>query len=106
MSNPTASRILYAAAIVVSYALTAFAIQLGAGKVPISDDWQWVVPIVSAVVTGMLTLLPRAGSEGLAQQVDALKARGVHRSDMRVVTTEEAIRGIANAPPPDEGRMP
>lgn len=92
MSNPYVSRFLYGAAIIASYALTAFAIQLGAGRVPISDDWQWVVPILSAVVTGLLTLLPRVGSEHIAMQTDALKARGVPRHEMVVLSEAEAVQ--------------
>lgn len=44
--------------------------------------------------------LARFGSEGLAKQVDALKARGVPRSDMVVVTQGEADRAFAAPPPP------
>ena len=106
MSNPYVSRILYGVAVVLSYALTSFGIQLGAGKVPISPDWEWVVPILSAVVTGLLTLLPRVGYEHVAQQTDSMVARGYRRRDLVVVTQDEAIQGIASAPPPDEGRMP
>ncbi len=52
------------------------------------------------------SFLPRGGSEDLARQVNLLKAQGVQRKDMVVVTTDEAIEGIAEAPPPDAGRMP
>lgn len=105
MTNPLVSRALYALAVIANFVLTAFAIQLGAGKVPIPEASQWTVPLISAAVTAALMFLPRAGAEDLARQVDALKQAGVPRRQMVVVSQEEAIRGIANAPPPDEGRM-
>ncbi len=73
-------------------ALGAFAIQLAGGKVPIPEAWAWTIPILLAVVTTASTLLPRAGSEGLAAQVDALKSQGIEKRDMVVLPVDEAVR--------------
>lgn len=75
----------YATLAVLSALLTAFAVQLGAGKVPIPDDWQWVVPILSAGLVAVTSLLPRIGSEPISSQVDALRERGYQRKDLRVI---------------------
>lgn len=90
MSGVSYSRVLYAAGCVVNLALTAFAIQLGAGNVPIPTSLIWTVPILTAVVTGLMAFLPRVGSEPIAQQVNALAAQGVHKRDMAVVQKEDA----------------
>lgn len=88
--NPTANRVALGALILLNVALGAFAIQLAAGAVPIPEAWAWVVPILLAVVTAATTLLPRVGSENLAQQVNALAAQGVRKRDMRVVPWDDA----------------
>jgi hypothetical protein len=106
VSNPAVSRVLYIFLFCLNLVIGAFLIQLGAGKVPIPDTWQWATPLLLAGLNGLAMFLPRAGGEFIAQQVDALKARGVARRDMVVVTQEEAVVGIANAPPPDAGRHP
>lgn len=100
MNTTIANRALYGLVIVASYGLTAFAVQLGAGKVPIPDEWEWVLPILSAVVTATLTLLPRVGNEGIAAQSDALKARGIPKHEQVLVTKDEAAVALAVAPTP------
>lgn len=84
LTNPAVSRVLYIAAVVLNYGLTAFAIELGKGNVPIPTQWQWIIPILSAVVTALLMFLPRYGGELIARQVDRLKSQGVRRRDMQV----------------------
>lgn len=106
-TSPAVSRILQIAAVIASFVLTAFAIELGKGTVPISEEWRWTVPIINAAVTGALIFLPRPGSERLAAQVDDLKARGVPKSDMLVVTQEEAAAAFAaNTAPGDRPFTP
>lgn len=94
-SNPVVTRAGYALAIVLSYGLTAFAIQLGAGKVPIPEAWQWTVPIIGALITASLMLLPRPGAVNLAQQVDQLAAQGIQKRDMVVMPRRQAERMMA-----------
>lgn len=106
MSKPFWNRAIYIAAIVFSYALSQFAIELGKGTVPIPPEWQWVVPILNAAITGALMFRPRVGYEDIAQQTDLMTAQGHKKRDLVVVTQHEAVVGIANAPPPDVGRMP
>lgn len=89
MTNTTSPRLALGALLLLNLALGAFAIQLAAGKVPIPEAWAWAVPILQAVVMGATTLLPRAGSENLAAQVDALKADGVDKRDMVVVASSD-----------------
>lgn len=93
MTQAMMSRVLYALAVVANFVLTAFAIQLGGGRVPISADWQWAVPLITAAVTGAMMFLPRVGSESISVQVDALKAQGVAKQDMLVVPKDD-IEGI------------
>lgn len=88
--SPTANRVALGALVLLNVALGAFAIQLAAGAVPVPESWAWVVPILLAVVTAATTLLPRAGSETLASQVDTLQAQGVRKRDMRVVPWDDA----------------
>lgn len=102
-TNPAISRVLQGAAVIASFVLTAFAVELGKGTVPIPEQWQWTVPILNAAITGALIFLPRPGSERLAAQVDHLKAQGVPKSDMMVVTQEEAAAAFAaNVAPGDQ----
>jgi hypothetical protein len=96
------SRIALGALILVNIALGAFAIQLAAGKVPIPESWAWTVPILQAVVVAATALLPRAGSEEIAGQVDALRAGGVPRSEMVVLSKDEAAPRLAGALSPDQ----
>lgn len=110
MSNPYVSRALYGLAIIANYGLTAFAIQLGAGKVPIPDRWEWAVPILSAVVTATLILLPKGGHENLSADADALVGRVDERTgrvirhrDLTVVTKEQAVDAIVR---PEEMNAP
>ncbi len=106
MSSPLVNRALYAALCVMNLVIGAVILEIGRGTVPIPKEYEWTVPIILAALNGIALFLPRVGAEGIAQQVDILKARNVKRSDMVVVTQQEALEGIANAPPPDEGRMP
>lgn len=89
MSNPMTSRALYALAVIANFVLTSFAIQLGAGRVPIPEAWEWITPLISAAVTGALMFLPRAGAEHIAQQVDLLSEQGVRKRDMVVVAKDD-----------------
>lgn len=89
MSAATRSRVLYAVGVIANFALTAFAVQLGAGKIPIPEAWSWVVPILAAIVTGAMMFLPRVGSEPISVQVDALTAQGFSKRDLAVVPKNE-----------------
>lgn len=102
MSNPSVSRALYALAVIANFVLTSFAIQLGAGRVPIPEAWEWITPLISAAVTGALMFLPRAGAEHIAQQVDILASQGVRKRDMVVLEKTEAEACFPSAA--DEGR--
>ena len=92
--NATISRVALGALILLNVALGAFAVQLAAGKVPVPETWAWAVPILLAVVTAATALLPRAGSEGIAQQVDALREQGYHRADLTVVPKDQATPAV------------
>lgn len=52
---------MYGGLAVLNLALNALSIQLGAGNVPIPSSLDWTVPILSAVLVGVTTLLPRIG---------------------------------------------
>ena len=43
--------------VVLVYVLQQFAIELGAGHVPIPDEWRWIVPILGAFIAGVLTAI-------------------------------------------------
>jgi len=49
----------YGTLAVLNLMLTAFAVELGAGRVPIPAEAQWVVPVLVAGLTGATMLLPR-----------------------------------------------
>ena len=83
--SPIAVRLLYITLVLLNLALGAFALQLGAGKVPIPADWQWTVPIIMAVVTGAGMFLPKAGREDISALVGEV---GVNRA--RAVLTDAA----------------
>lgn len=91
MSSPFVSRTLYALAMIANFVLTAFAIQLGAGKVPIPPGWEWTIPLIAAAVTGAMMFLPRAGSEPISMQVDRLQAQGYAKREMIVVPDLTAL---------------
>jgi hypothetical protein len=73
--------------------LTALVPQLMDPTMP-ALNWRTVLGTgITAVLTAYGgSLLPRSGSTGLARQVDALKADGVPKSDMVVVSQEQADR--------------
>jgi hypothetical protein len=109
MSDPMARTILL---YVLSIAAGAAAAGLGvlATQLAGADPINWR-PIIAAaigpIVAGLAaSRLPRPEGAALAAQIDSLKAQGVPRAEMVVVSQEEAIRGIAEAPPPDAGRLP
>ena len=54
----------YLALMFVSGALAQFAIELGAGHVPVPIEWRWVVPILSAGIVALTPLLPQVGGDG------------------------------------------
>lgn len=84
--HPLLNRALQAGAVILSFVLTAFAIELGKGTVPIPAEYQWLVPIINAAVTGALIFLPRPGSEMLARQVDHFRSEHhLSRADLQVV---------------------
>jgi hypothetical protein len=91
-TNPAVNRVLQASAVILSFVLTAFAIELGKGTVPIPDQYQWLVPIINAAVTGALIFLPRPGSEMLARQVDHFRTEHqLSRSDLKVVPADPVV---------------
>lgn len=92
MSNPMVTRALYGALGVTNLIITALILQIGKGVVPFPDGWEWTIPIVVAALNGIALALPRLGGEPIAQQVDTLKAEGVARRDMRVVSTAHLRR--------------
>jgi lipopolysaccharide export LptBFGC system permease protein LptF len=55
--NNTRAAIGGAIAIIVTYTLQQFAVELGAGHVPIPEAWHWTVPIVTALIGGVLATL-------------------------------------------------
>lgn len=101
MTGPTLNRVLYAALAILNLMIGALLVEIGKGTVPIPEQWQWAVPVLLAALNGLALFLPRVGSEGLSVQVDALKAKGVHKDDMVVVTQDEAVGGIVNPADPD-----
>lgn len=90
--NPLINRLLQVAAVVLSFTLTAFAIELGKGTVPIPPEYQWTVPILNAAITGLLIFLPRPGSERLAREVDHWRSEHhLSRSDLTVVPSDPRV---------------
>jgi hypothetical protein len=77
-----------------------------AGADPI--NWRPVIAAaIGPIVAGLAaSRLPRPEGAALAAQIDTLKDQGIARRDMVVVTQEEAVKGMQNAPPPDGDRMP
>lgn len=54
--------------VIVFYTLQQFAIELGAGHVPIPAEYQWTVPIATALITGVAsTLTPTMRREAPAE---------------------------------------
>ena len=98
LTDPIVSRMLYASAVVGNLALGAFSVQLAAGAVPLPTGWAWAVPILQAAITGLMMFLPRAGAEDIAAQVDDLKATGVPKRDMVVLSRDEAIERVVDDP--------
>lgn len=43
--------------VVFTYVMQQFAIELGAGHVPIPEQWQWTVPILTALIAGVLAVI-------------------------------------------------
>lgn len=81
--------------------LAALAVQL-TGVDPI--NWRPViVAALGPIVTGLLaTQLTRVGSEGIAAQVDSLKAAGTPKRDMVVVHQDDAAALVADALTPTQ----
>lgn len=52
---------LYGLLTVLNAGLAQFALELGAGNVPVPPEWRWVVPIAVAALTSATALLPRMG---------------------------------------------
>jgi len=46
-----------AATIVLVFVMQQVAIELGAGHIPIPDEWRWTVPILTALCAGVLAVL-------------------------------------------------
>jgi hypothetical protein len=65
-------------------------------------NWRIVVGTgITAIVTAYGgSRLPRSGSTAIASQVDALKAQGVPRHEMVVVSQDEAVSALAATPDP------
>lgn len=51
----------YALLIVGAAMIGQFAVELGAGRVPIPDSWSWCVPILLAGLQALGAFLPRPG---------------------------------------------
>jgi hypothetical protein len=85
-------------------ALGVLAVQL-AGTDPIM--WRPVAAAaIGPIVTGLAAMqLTRLGSEGIAAQVDTLKAGGTARSEMVVLSQDEAVPRLAGALSPDQVRQ-
>lgn len=104
------------ARVILLYALSVLAGALVAGlsvlatQLAGADPINWRPVLAAAIgplVAGLAaSRLPRPEGAILARQIDTLKARGIDRKEMLVVTQEEAVRGIAEAPPADTGRLP
>lgn len=54
---------LYGVLILLNIGLTQFAVELGAGHVPVPEAVRWIVPIVTALLTGLGALLPKLTAE-------------------------------------------
>lgn len=61
--------ILYGGLMVANAVLCQLAIELGAGRVPLPESWQWVVPILSAGLVALTSLLPRIGAERTVEKL-------------------------------------
>ena len=59
----TRHAIAYGALILLNVALSQFGLELAKGNVPVPADILWSVPIVTAVLTALGMLLPRAGAK-------------------------------------------
>lgn len=91
-TNPGLNRVLQAGAVILSFLLTAFAVELGKGTVPIPQSYAWTVPIINAGITGALIFLPRPGSEMLARQVNHFRSKhNLSRSDLKVVPADPDV---------------
>jgi hypothetical protein len=95
-------------------ALAAFAVGCATALVPQLMDvsqpalnWRIVLGTgITAVITAYGgAMLPRAGSTGIAAQVDTLKAGGTARSEMVVLSQDEAAPRLAGALSPDQVRQ-
>lgn len=53
MNRQQAHGLLYIVIMVLVAALVEFSHQLGAGKVPIPDSWEWVVPIATTALISL-----------------------------------------------------
>jgi hypothetical protein len=101
------NRLLYAGAVIANLVLSALAIQLGTGRIPIPEGWAWAVPILSAAITGALMFLPRAGSETISAQVNSLAEMGIRRRDMLVVPKPTSpVRAPVSEPNPVQADQP
>lgn len=72
MTTAVNNRLSYAGLVVLNLVIGALLVQIGNGSVPISKDWQWVVPILLALLNGVAMFLPRVGHEDVAQLVDSV----------------------------------
>lgn len=57
-------RVAYGALVVINVALGAFYLELGAGNVPIPEEYRWLTPIVSAAIVALCAMLPRLNGGG------------------------------------------
>jgi hypothetical protein len=110
MSNPYVSRALYGVLAILGAGVTALIPLLLSGSVPIPKEWVWATPVVIAMLIALAALLPKGGHEEISAQVDALvgkpDARGniIRHRDLTVVTKDEAIDAISDAPDNQIGR--
>lgn len=84
MNQSNATLIGYSTLAILNAILMQFAVELGAGRVPIPDAWRWAVPIASAGLVALTALLPRLRAGDTAP---------VARVDVNVGTPAEVTRG-------------
>jgi hypothetical protein len=59
MSKPVWMGVLYGVMAVLNLGLVALYGQIQAGNVPFPTGWEWLAPVISAMLVGATALLPR-----------------------------------------------
>lgn len=96
LTDPMVSRGIQIGLVLLNVAIGSLCVEIARGTVPIPPSWLWTVPIILPVLNAVTYFLPRIGSEEIAQQVNALKAAGVPRSQMVVLSHDEAASALAD----------